>query len=216
MKESTLPLPPPKKTQAYSTQLSCFSRRSKSNNFSKLETYLKNAAILKRTSTENCKRKRNNTLLQFIQQTHYLTFKGVKLKTHTERKRSGKTVTTSTFITRCLLIERGDEWEVRSAWRELSFSWEREQPITVCPRLANSRARAFPSPLLTPVISTVRWFPGTLAAIVAVLWAPNGVVGVAVIRKRNYFGWFEISLPHNFPSLGYTLTCAGYTPNAFN
>lgn len=93
-------------------------------------------------------------------------------------------------MTRCLLwTEEGDgeeelmEKELRSAWRDLSFSWEREQPITVCPRLANSRARAFPNPLLTPVISTVRWVPGTLAAMLAVLWPPTG--GGAVIYYHS-------------------------------
>ena len=44
----------------------------------------------------------------------------------------------------------------RSDWRELSLSWVRAQPITVWPRLASSKARALPSPLPTPVISTVR------------------------------------------------------------
>lgn len=46
--------------------------------------------------------------------------------------------------------------EESSDWRELSLSTVREQPMTVWPLLASSRARALPSPLLTPVISTVR------------------------------------------------------------
>lgn len=46
----------------------------------------------------------------------------------------------------------------RRGRRASRTSWEREQPTTEWPHLASSTARARPSPLLTPVISTV--FPG--------------------------------------------------------
>ena len=61
--------------------------------------------------------------------------------------------TTSALRNKWLWLELEEEsWE----WRELSLSWAREHPIIVWPLLANSRASALPSPLLTPVISTVR------------------------------------------------------------
>lgn len=49
----------------------------------------------------------------------------------------------------------------------------REQPITVWPRLAISRARARPNPLLTPVISTIRGTPFAIPL--------NGVVAAMVV-----------------------------------
>ncbi|MFS7919274.1 hypothetical protein Hanom_Chr03g00210821 [Helianthus anomalus] len=61
-----------------------------------------------------------------------------------------KKLTTSRLKKRCLSSSE-ESW----VWRDLSLSGEREQPMTEWPLLANSRARAFPSPLLTPVISTV-------------------------------------------------------------
>lgn len=80
---------------------------------------------------------------------------------------------------RCLLLLLlFSEAEASSDWREESFSGEREQPITVCPRLANSNARAFPSPRLTPVINTV--LRSAMAAPPAVFMAYGGVGGATM------------------------------------
>lgn len=59
-------------------------------------------------------------------------------------------------MTMCLVaLVLPSEAEASSDWRAESISGEREQPITVWPRLANSSARALPRPRLTPVIITV-------------------------------------------------------------
>ena len=68
-----------------------------------------------------------------------------------------------------------------SDWREVRRSWDREQPTTVWPLLAISRARARPSPFPTPVMSTVRLPPPAppavaAAALLTMFIPPNDVV----------------------------------------